>query len=39
MNNKLYEQLLIIPAAIEDNRKYSDDKINKLTEYLTSIMD
>ena len=35
MDNKSDYQLLIMQATIESNNKYSDDKIKKLTAYLT----
>ena len=43
MDNKLDNQLLIVPDTIEANRQYSDEKMKNLAEYLTvmikSIMD
>ena len=43
MDNKSYDQLLIMQSMIDTNRKNSDEKIKKLTEYptamITSMMD
>ena len=38
MDNKSDEQLLIIQAIIDANSQDYDDKMNKLIEYLTSII-
>ena len=38
MDNKSDEQLLIIQAEIEANKKESDEKMKKLTEYLKAII-
>ena len=38
MDNNPYDQLLIIQVTIEANSQDSDDKMNKLTEYLTEMI-
>ena len=38
MGNKSDDQLLIMKYTIDTNRKYSDDKIKKLVEYLTAMI-
>ena len=38
MDNKSYNQLLIMIDTIEANRKDYDDKMKNLTEYLTEII-
>ena len=37
LDNKSYDQLLIMKATIEANRKYSDDKMKNLIEDLTAM--
>ena len=37
-NNKSDDQLLIMQATFEDNRKYYDEKIKNITEYLTAMI-
>ena len=38
MDNNLDNQLLTMQATIEANRKYYDEKMKKLTEYLTAVI-
>ena len=38
MDNKSDDQLLIIQVTIEANSQDSEDKMNKLTEYLTEMI-
>ena len=38
IDNKLDEQLLITQATIDANRKYYDNRMKKLTEYLKEII-
>ena len=38
MDNNSYEQLIIMQATIDSNRKDSDEKTKKLTEDLTVII-
>ena len=38
MDNNPDDQLLTMQATIEANRKYYDEKMKKLTEYLTAMI-
>ena len=38
MDNKSYDQLLTMQATIEASRQDYDEKMKKLTEYLTAII-
>ena len=38
MDNKSFDQLLIMQDKIETNRQNSDDKMQKITEYLTAMI-
>ena len=38
MDNKSDDQLIIIQATINFNRKYYDEKMNNLKEYLKAII-
>ena len=38
MDNKSYDQILVIQAYIESNRKYYNERMKKLTEDLTKMI-
>ena len=38
MDNKSYDQLLIMQATIESNRKYYDERMKNITEHPTEII-
>ena len=38
MDNKSYDQLLIMQATIESNIQYYDEKVRNLTEALTEMI-